>query len=231
MKKLYTLIFFFFFTALSSNSQIVDLGITAIVDPVPGASIPNNYNDTIKFSMVNNGATIAANDTVPIGLGIDGIPVLNLFAFMQSDFPAGVTGVVSFYGIDMGVLGLSNGNHTFCFWTQMPGDVDNSNDTACATYTLVDPAPTGFDVFGLKEYTKLYFKDGRLQVDISNQKIVNGVELTVCDLMGRTVYSDFLSGLNQVSAEIQFDTYSNGIYLVRVRSNTGWMETRKLYLE
>ena len=231
MNKLYVITFLLVTVMFTSNAQVIDLGITAIVDPVPGTSIPNNYNDTIKFSMVNNGATIAANDTVPIGLGIDGIPVLNLFAFMQSDFPTGVTGVVSFYGIDMGVLGLSNGNHTFCFWTQMPGDVDNSNDTACATYTLVDPAPTGFEFSEFAEYSKLYFEAGQLHVDVSNKNILSGVDLIVRDLMGRQVYRGFISGVNRCSDKISFDNYSKGIYLVSVRSNTGWMETRKLYLE
>ena len=232
MKKIYITVFLFLFVVFTASSQGVDIGITAIVDPVPGTSIPNNYNDTIKFSMINNGPTIAANDTIPIGFSIDGLPILSMYASMQSDFPTGVTAIVAFYGIDMGVLGLTNGDHTFCFWTQMPGDINNSNDTACATYTLVDPTvPTSLEFSLVQEYVKMYFDVGMLYLDVSSGNLVDGAELVVCDMMGRNVHSEYISGVSIYSENISFENYPRGVYLVSLRSNTGWVETRKLYLK
>ena len=129
----------------------------------------------------------------------------------------------------MSTLGLGNGNHTFCFWIQMPGDIDNSNDTACATYTLVDPV--GVETREVQEYSRIYFVDGQLRLDVCNSRILGFSTLSVFSILGREIYSEPLTGNGRLVSTVNFSQQPKGVYIIRIVSNGKLIDTRKLIKE
>ena len=229
MRKIYLTLMMVGLGFLISYSQLtIDVGVTSIQSPAPNSSIPNNFNDTIQFVVQNFGtATIGSGDTIPHVIELDGIFPVQTDVVLSSDFPPGVQAIVSLVGVDLGALGLPNGNHTVCIRTEMPGDVDASNDETCATYTLVDPTvidETGSD----REDVKVYFVNDQLHFNVTHPEIEGSATVSVYSVLGQEIYSGPMGEQGRIMGSINIAGHPKGVYIVRMVSNGKLIGIQKL---
>lgn len=213
---------------LSHSQQVTDLGVTAILNPVPNTNVPNNFNDTLKFTIQNFGmTTISSGDTIPLSIEVDGLIAIPVLLGIDSDFPPMAQANVDLVGIDLGAMGLPNGNHTVCISTAMPGDVDPANDSTCATYTLVDPTVI-FESSNNWENIQVYFANDRLHFNVTHLEIEGRASISVYSVLGQEVFSGQLGANGHIAMSINVSDQPKGVYIVRIVSNGKLIDTRKV---
>ncbi|PCH91695.1 MAG: hypothetical protein COB85_08825 [Bacteroidetes bacterium] len=225
MKKLYsTLIVLVCFAGLSI-SQPYDFGVTAIVDPIDGSSLEQNFNDTMQITVFNFGPDLMTTDSVVLRLLVDGILTnVTYYIIPGFPFPSGVGATIG-WQVDLASLGLSLGSHSLC-WTIYMGSLDTNslNDSTCVSYTFT---VTGIES-ALEEQSKIFFANGQLNIDVTNPKIKGSSMLSVYNMAGMLVFSEELTGNGQLTSRINLSNHSDGVYIFRLTSDGNLIESRKL---
>ncbi|MBL4577222.1 MAG: T9SS type A sorting domain-containing protein [Flavobacteriales bacterium] len=136
MKKLYISILAVIFSFNIASSQNLDVGISAILDPAPGASVSSTFIDTIWFLMQNYGDTIPIGTDIFFGVTVDGalLPV-GYTLTLTVDFPPNVAASVGGV-VDLASQNLAAGVHTICVSTANLTDTDPTNDSSCVNYNI-----------------------------------------------------------------------------------------------
>ena len=104
-------------------------------------------------------------------------------------------------------------------------DVDNSNDSACATYTFTVPAGIGLT---LGSKSSIFLNNGILNLNITHSDIVESTTLTVYNMAGRLVYAEDIGGNGSITSTVDLSSYATGVYVVRLVSKGRLIDTRKL---
>jgi len=229
MKKLYSTVFIIACCASLTFSQSIDLGITAIIDPAPGASVDINYSDSIKFTLVNYGPAIAGTDTITFVWFVDGILQAALYSLQfGSTFPtsalATISAQVDFSQINNPTITVGN-TYSICFAVAMLGiDTNMSNDSACANYTITT---TGLEsIPGQK--SNIFLSNGQLNVDVTHANIVGSSMLSVYNMAGTLIHSEEINGDGHIQSTIDLTNESHGVYIFRLLSDGKLIESRKL---
>ena len=227
MKTLYTSLLALILTGNIAFSQGgLDLGVTGITIPAPGTSLLTTYSDTFAFKIFNFGDTLYAGDTLHLNMYLDGVmqPAGSFSTLLVATWESQVELTVS-ASFNFGLLNISAGTHSICMGFVNYNDVDNSNDSACATYTFTVPTGIGLT---LGSKSSIYLNNGILNLNITHSDIVESTTLTVYNMAGRLVYAEDIGGNGSISSTVDLSSYATGVYVVRLVSKGRLIDTRKL---
>jgi hypothetical protein len=140
MKKLFTLLTAVLSFSAVGISQTYDVSCDTLLRPVDGSTFDAGYV-LLTYIRSNKGDTLkgTAGDTVRMTILVDGTAVSTLRRNMSTDFLPGASDTIT-TGINLG--GLAAGSHKICVVAGILGgkmDNDNSNDTACSSFTITLP--------------------------------------------------------------------------------------------
>ena len=204
------------------------MGVTSIDIPAPGSSIPTAYNDTLAFTVMNFGDPMPANDSLIIGIYVDGALQLNGFIYeLPTLWPTSVA-IQLLIIYDIGALSLTAGPHTICLTTLDINDVDLTNDSSCASYTITVPPPPAGIGSALGSQSSIFLVNGQLNLDVSSSDISGSTAVTVYNMSGTLIHSENISGSGNLSAVIDLDDHAAGVYVVRLVSSGKLVEVKKL---
>lgn len=137
MKKL-NLLFLTLAMAFSFNmSAQVDVGLTAINSPADGSTILPLGNSTFVVKMKNFGSsTITGGSLGKIVMTVNGVVFREVtITNTQISIAAGADINLQTFAINLDSILQVTSPSTVCLYNVTPNDADNSNDTACGTYT------------------------------------------------------------------------------------------------
>ncbi len=160
-----------------TNLYANDMGVTDIIAPQSGTGLGNS--ETIQVEITNFGG--ASQSNVPVSYTLDGQTVNET---APGPFAANST---STYTFSQGGNFSQVGNHTISAQTNLPGDVDNSNDSFSKVVTHIICQPSGNCNAG-DEITHVQFGS------INNTSTCNG-----------TGYSDFTTISTDLQAGNSYD--------------------------
>ena len=242
MKRIFTLVAFALFAKMAAGQ--IDIGVT-LNSPVnngpAGPGIPLSFDITVT----NTGTVpITTSDTIIYAptlagslLSSGGNPIV--FSSIQAIAAGGSANFVhNFTGLNISGAGAQT--FEFCGIALVRGsnwsgltESDTTNNTDCNDIAY-DPNGVSIDenfiLATLKPVNTSYFSNGTLYIRVANMD-VKAAEVSVIDLTGKVVYSQFLETSNfELKNDISLNL-SRGIYLVNIRSEKAQYGSRKIIVQ
>ncbi len=197
------------------KTQFKDLGINEILNPVAGDTMTTTTQ--VQCRIKNYGQAPVTNFQVYYKL------------FGQTTVSAYYNGTAlnpgdsMTYTFTVPILPAFNFNGPLCVWTDVPYDMDNSNDTTCINVTTALIA--GLDETGDHSLIRLSpnpFSDYTI-LEVRNDG--SSWDLDLLDLTGRRVLEE--RALQQRKYRIEKQGLQPGMYILRVKGKS-WQGTEKL---
>lgn len=119
------------------------------------------------------------------------------------------------------------GNLNVCSRTRVTGDVDDSNNETCLTFTIVDSTKVGLENPTWKPMVNLTLINNNLLIE-TIKPIPTG-ELNIYNLAGQLVLNHQMN--NNTSQTINVAELISGLYFFEFRNDTGKLFTKKMFVD
>jgi hypothetical protein len=184
-----------------------DVGVSSIDAPT-GGSIAQNFNDTIKFTVMNFGDEIPGGDTITVVLSIGSTQLTGAVVtpgLFQTNASLSITAPV-----DLAPFNLVAGSSlNVCASAIYPGDVDPANNETCKVYLVA--FPDNIDEYTQNNFT-VFYANKEIVFEMENENEI----VKILDVSGKEINS---FKMNRGRNSIPFDQ-SPGIYLIKSQSGT-----------
>ena len=209
------------FVVCSYTLQAQDLGVT-MVSPANGATYTTTDNVTLTFTLTNYGtASLTNGDTVYFQLTGNGTPIFTVYLTLGSNTLA--SGQAANISMPSPIqIPVTGNNMPVCIVitrSTLGADPVSANNSSCVNITVT---AAGIEEADVNSHISVYPNPsvGNLSIECDKEMI----NVSVFSSLGQKVFD---SNVNDLSLQLNTENYQEGLYFVKIKTNTG-VTTKKI---